>query len=133
MAYLGLVPSEHSSGASVRRRGTTKAGNVLARRVLIEGAWTYRMLAPVSRKLHDRNEKLSPTIRDIAWKGQIRLCSRYRRLAAAGKPRVVVTTAIAPAARTSEPAPSATAEPNNCVRTLESRHESRPREKRECG
>jgi transposase len=80
MAYLGLVPSEHSSGASVRRGGITKAGNVLARRVLIEGAWTYRMPARVSRKLHDRNEKLSPTIRDIAWKGQIRLRSRYRRL-----------------------------------------------------
>src|SRR5437016_3877997 len=95
MAYLGLVPSEHSSGASVRRPGITKAGNVLARRVLIEGAWTYRMPARVSRKLHDRNEKLSPAIRDIAWKGQIRLCSRYRRLAAAGKPKVVVTTAIA--------------------------------------
>ena len=83
MAYLGLVPSEHSSGASVRRGGITKAGNVLARRVLIEGAWTYRMPARVSRKLHDRNEKLSPAIRDIAWIGQMRLCSRYRRLAAA--------------------------------------------------
>ena len=82
MAYLGLVPSEHSSGASIRRGGITKAGNVLARRVLIEGAWTYRMPARVSRKLHDRNEKLSPAIRDIAWKGQIRLCSRNRRLAA---------------------------------------------------
>ena len=68
---------------------------MLARRVLIEGAWTYRMPARVSRKLHDRNEKLSPVIRDIAWKGQMRLCSRYRRLAAAGKPKVVVTTAIA--------------------------------------
>src|SRR5437899_1162435 len=54
MAYLGLVPSDHSSGASVRRPGITKAGNVLARRVLIEGAWTYRMPARVSRKLHDR-------------------------------------------------------------------------------
>jgi len=95
MAYLGLVPSEHSSGATVRRGGITKAGNVLARRVLIEGAWTYRMPARVSRKLHDRNEGLSPTVRDIAWKGQIRLCSRYRRLAASGKPKVVVTTAIA--------------------------------------
>ncbi len=95
MAYLGLVPSEHSSGSSVRRGGITKAGNVLARRVLIEGAWTYRMTARVSRKLHDRNEGLPPAIRDIAWKGQLRLCSRYRRLAAAGKPKVVVTTAIA--------------------------------------
>jgi transposase len=55
----------------------------------------YRMPARISRKLHDRNEKLSPAIRDIAWKGQIRLCSRYRRLAAAGKSKVVVTTAIA--------------------------------------
>ena len=79
----------------MRRGSITKAGNVLARRVLIEGAWTYRMPARVSRKLHDRNEKLSPAIRDIAWKGQIRLCSRYRRLAAAGKSKVVVTTAIA--------------------------------------
>jgi transposase len=95
MAYLGLVASEHSSGATVRRGGITKAGNTLARRVLIEGAWTYRMPARVSRKLHDRNEKLPPAIRDIAWKGQMRLCARYRRLAAAGKPKVVVTTAIA--------------------------------------
>jgi hypothetical protein len=49
----------------------------------------------VSRKLHDRNEKLSAAVRDIAWKAQLRLCSRYRRLAAVGKPKVVVTTAIA--------------------------------------
>jgi transposase len=95
MAYLGLVPSEHSSGATIRRGGITKAGNVLARRVLIEGAWTYRMQARVSRKLHDRNEKLPPAVRDLAWKAQLRLCSRYRRLAATGKPKVVVTTAIA--------------------------------------
>jgi transposase len=66
MAYLGLVPSEHSAGSSVRRGGITKAGNVLARRVLIEGAWTYRMPARLSRKLHDRNEGLPPSIRDIA-------------------------------------------------------------------
>ncbi|MGH6869840.1 MAG: transposase, partial [Methylocella sp.] len=103
MAYLGLVPSEHSSGSSVRRGGITKpapggeqgAGNVLARRVLIEGAWTYRMPARISRKLHDRNQGLSPAIREIAWKGQVRLCSRDRRLAMAGKAKVVVTTAIA--------------------------------------
>ena len=95
MAYLGLVPSEHSSGSSIRRGGITKAGNALARRVLIEGAWTYRMPARVSRKLHDRLEPLPAAICDIAWKAQIRLCARYRRLAAAGKPKVVVTTAIA--------------------------------------
>jgi hypothetical protein len=61
--------------------------------VLIEGAWTYRMNARVRRKLHDRLEPLSAAIRDIAWKAQVRLCARYRRLAASGKPKVVVTTA----------------------------------------
>ena len=95
MAYLGLTPSEHSSGASVRRGGITKAGSGLARRALIEGAWSYRMQARVSRKLHDRIEALPQAVRDIAWKGQLRMCQRYRRLMAAGKPKVVATTAIA--------------------------------------
>ena len=95
MAYVGLVPSEHSSGDSVRRGGITKAGNSQARRALIEGAWTYRMQARISRKLHDRIEGLPKGIRDIAWKAQVRLCARYRRLVATGKPKVVVTTAIA--------------------------------------
>ena len=67
----------------------------MARRVLIEGAWTYRMSARVSRKLHDRVEGLPAAVRDIAWKAQLRLCARYRRLAATGRPKVVVTTAIA--------------------------------------
>lgn len=95
MVYLGLVPSEHSSGSSVRRGGITKAGNVLARRVRIEGAWAYRLPARISRTLHDPNEELPATIRDIAWKAQLRLCARHRRLAAAGKAKGVVTTAIA--------------------------------------
>jgi transposase len=66
---------------------------------LIEGAWTYRwtyrMQPRVSRKRHDRVESLPQIVRDIAWMAQIRLCARHRRLAAAGKPKVVVTTAIA--------------------------------------
>jgi transposase len=95
MAYLGLVPSEHSSGGAVRRGGITKAGNLYARRALIEGAWTYRMQARVSRKLYDRLEAVPQNVRDIAWKAQVRLCGRWRRLAASGKPKVVVTTAIA--------------------------------------
>ena len=95
MAYLGLVPSEHSSGGMVRRGGINKAGNMLARRALIEGAWTYRLQARVSRKLHDRIENVSQAVRDIAWKAQLRLCARYRRLAAAGKQKVVIVTAIA--------------------------------------
>ena len=68
MAYLGLVPSERSSGGTVRRGGITKAGNALARRVLIEGAWTYRMQARVSRKLHNRIEQPPSVIRDAGWK-----------------------------------------------------------------
>nr|WP_244485713.1 transposase [Bradyrhizobium tropiciagri] len=95
MAFLGLVPSGHSSGATIRRGGITKAGNALARRTLIEGAWTYRMQARVSRKLRDRNERLPQAIRDVARKAQVRLCARYRRLSAADKSKAIVTTAIA--------------------------------------
>ena len=68
---------------------------VVAVTVVAEVGDLYRMTARVSRKLHDRLEPLSAVIRDIAWKAQVRLCARYRRLAAAGKPKVVVTTAIA--------------------------------------
>ncbi|MDH2328367.1 IS110 family transposase [Cereibacter sp. SYSU M97828] len=95
MAYLGLTPSEHSSGASVRRGGITKAGSGLARRALIEGAWSYRMQARISVKLLARIEALPKVVRDIAWKGQLRMCQRYRHLIAAGKAKVVVVTAIA--------------------------------------
>lgn len=69
MAYLGLTPSEHSSGATVRRGGIAKAGSGLARRALIEGAWSYRIQPRVSRKLHDRLEAVPPNVRDISWKG----------------------------------------------------------------
>ncbi len=85
MAYVGLVPSEHSTGDSVRRGGITKAGNSQVRRALIEGAWTYRMQARVSRKMHDRIDGLPQGIRDTAWKAQVRLCARYRRLIARAK------------------------------------------------
>ena len=63
MAYLGLVPSEHSSGASVRRGGITKAGNGAARRLLIEAAWSYRFPARVSRELRLRQEEQPKPIR----------------------------------------------------------------------
>jgi transposase len=98
MAYLGLVPSEHSSGASVRRGSLTKAGNSAARRLLIEAAWCYRFPARVSRELLLRQEEQPKPIREIAWKAQVRLCARYRKLARAGKPANVVTAAIAPRA-----------------------------------
>ena len=95
MAMWSLNLPGTGSGASVRRGGITKAGSSLARRALIEGAWSYRMQARVSRKLHDRLENLPQAVRDIAWKGQVRMCQRYRRLTAAGKAPVVVTTAVA--------------------------------------
>jgi len=95
MAFLGLVPSERSTGETVRRAGLTLAGNRRARRVLVEGAWTYRYPARVSETLRSRLEGLPKTVRDIAWKAQIRLCARYRRLSAAGKKTPVVIAAIA--------------------------------------
>ena len=95
MAYLGLVPSERSSGASVKRGGLTKAGNKAARRLLIEAAWCYRFPARVSRELRLRQEEQPKPIREIAWNAQLRLCARYRRLARSGKPANVVTGAIA--------------------------------------
>lgn len=95
MAYLGLVPSEHSSGPKARRGGITKAGNGNARHVLIEGAWTYRLPARVSPKLQARLEGLPKAVRDIAWKAQLRLCARYKAMIGKGKPWNVVTTAIA--------------------------------------
>ena len=95
VAYLGLTPSEYSSGSSVRRGGITKAGNGAARRLLIEAAWSYRFPARLSRELLLRQESQPKPIRDIAWKGQVRLCARYRRLTGAAKPANVVTTAIA--------------------------------------
>jgi len=70
MAYLGLVPSEASSGRT-RRGGITKAGNHHGRRVLIEGAWTYRFAARLSRGLHARNAEQPKEVRAIAWKAQL--------------------------------------------------------------
>jgi transposase len=95
MSYLGLVPSEHSSGSTRRQGGITKAGNGAARRMLIEAAWSYRFPARISREQLLRQERLTQPIRDTAWKAQERLCRRYRKLSRAGKPPTVVTAAIA--------------------------------------
>jgi len=95
MSYLGLVPSERSTGDTIRRGSITKAGNRRARRVLVEGAWTYRFGARIGRALLDRTKGLSKVVLDIAWKAQIRLTARHRKLSAKGKRTTVVTTAIA--------------------------------------
>jgi transposase len=95
MAHLGLVPSEHSSGDSIKRGGITKTGNGHARKALVEAAWSYRMQARVSRVLLKRQKDLPEQVCRIAWKAQLRLCARFRRLAAMGKPKQKVVTAIA--------------------------------------
>jgi transposase len=95
MSYLGLTPSEHSSGERRRLGAITKAGNTFARRARIEGAWAYRYPAKVSRHLQRRLEQVPKPIQDIAWKAQVRLCKRYRQLVARGKNTNQVVVAIA--------------------------------------
>jgi transposase len=95
MAYLGLIPSEHSSGKSVRRGAITKTGNSHVRRVLVEAAWTYKLPARKSKYLLKRQQGLPKSVCDISWKAQTRLCARYRRLIARGKSRQTTTIAIA--------------------------------------
>jgi transposase len=95
MSYLGLTPSEYSSGPRRSQGGITKTGNHHARRALIEGAWAYRYPAKVSRHLQLRLEHLRKPIQDLSWKAQVRLCKRYRQLMARGKHANQVVVAIA--------------------------------------
>lgn len=95
MNYLGLTPSEYSTGERRRQGGITKTGNTHARRALIEGAWAYRYPAKISRHLQLRLEKVPKPIQDISWKAQVRLCKRYRQLSARGKNPNQVVVAIA--------------------------------------
>ena len=94
-AFVGLIPSEYSSGGSRRLGPITKAGNGHARRALVEAAWAYRYPAKVSEHLQKRLAGCPKPVQDIAWKAQVRLCKRYRRLVARGKHPNVVVTAIA--------------------------------------
>ena len=89
MAWLGLAPSEHSSGANTRRGRITKTGNALARTMLVEASWSYRHPARESIHHLKRAEHLSQTIRDIGWKAQTRLRTRYRALSKTGNPNPV--------------------------------------------
>lgn len=95
MSYLGLTPSEYSSGERRRLGGITKAGNGHARRVLIEAAKAYRHRAKVSEQIQVRQQQLPQRIRDIAWRAQVRLCGRHRRLLARGKHPNTVAAATA--------------------------------------
>jgi transposase len=95
MGYLGLVPSEHSSGPKQTRGGITKTGNGHVRRLLVEAAWTYRHPARKSALLQRRAERTNEAVQDIAWKAQKRLCQRYRHLLSRGKQTVQVCAAVA--------------------------------------
>jgi transposase len=95
MSYVGLVSSEHSSGGKRRLGAITKCGNGRARRLLIEGAHSYRYHANISTEIQKRQEGLPKAITDIAWQAQLRLCRRYQRLSHKGKHYNVIITAIA--------------------------------------
>src|SRR6266436_2833243 len=84
MGYLGLVPSEHSSGNSIRRGSITKTGNAHARRLLTEAAWNYRFPPRLSTTLRARSTSLPEPVRNHAWKAQARLCARFSRLSSRG-------------------------------------------------
>jgi len=95
MAYAGLVPSEDTSGNSVRRGRITKTGNAHVRWMLIESAWSYRLKARKSRVLLQRLAQVDAKTAELSWKAQVRLCGRYQRLLHRGKPRGKIITCIA--------------------------------------
>lgn len=96
MSYLGLVPSENTSGEDRQQGGITKMGNGVARRALVEAAWQYRAPARISPHLKKRQEGLPKAIIDISWNAQRRLHHRYVHLTRVGKKKSqVAVTAVA--------------------------------------
>lgn len=95
MSFLGLTPSENSSGERVKRGSITKTGNVHVRKALIEAAWSYRFNPKVSKDIQRRQEDLPLNIRDIAWKAQLRLTHRYKQLSKVKSNQNIVIVAIA--------------------------------------
>jgi len=96
MAYVGLVPGEHSSGPKRRQGSITKAGNSVARRMLVEVAWHYQHSPRVSPIIATRQDRVPKEITDIAWKAQLRLNAKFKRLVAR---RVMKTKAVVAVAR----------------------------------
>jgi len=95
MAYLGLVPSEASTGDTVKRGPITKTGNRRARRTLVECSWSYQHPPRIGKKKYEKVAAASPAVREIAWKAQCRLNARYRALIRRGKLKTVAITAVA--------------------------------------
>jgi transposase len=95
MSFVGLVPSEHSSGGSRRQGRITRTGNGHVRRILVESAWHYRRQPRMSKAIRARNDRVSAPVRAIAWKAQHRLHKRLSRLLERGKPATRAVTAVA--------------------------------------
>jgi transposase len=85
MAFVGLVPSEHTSGTGRRQGPITRTGNTHVRRILVEAAWHYRRMPRMSKAIRVRNEPVSAGVRRIAWKAQSRLNKRMSQLLGRGK------------------------------------------------
>lgn len=95
MSFLGLTPSEHSSGERTKRGAITKTGNIYARKMLVESAWSYRFAPKVSKEIQKRQEDVPLHIRDIAWKAQLRLTHRYKHLSKIKSSKNIVVVALA--------------------------------------
>jgi len=95
MGYLGMIPSEDSSGRRRRQGSITKAGNSSARRAFIEAAWAYAHPARVSWVIARRQTGLARSVTDLAWRAQLRLCARFRKLSARGLNRNKIVVAVA--------------------------------------
>jgi len=95
MGWLGVTPSEHSSGEKRRQGSITKNGNAYARKLLVEAAWSYQHPARVSPEIQRRHQGIPKPIVDRAWDAQVRLCRRYRKLVARGKQKNIAVIAVA--------------------------------------
>lgn len=95
MGFVGLVPSEYSSGGSTRRGHLTKAGNAHIRAQLVESAWAYQHRPYVGAEITKRHQGLSPETVARSWAAQLRLCGRFRHLAARKNTKSVVAAAVA--------------------------------------
>jgi transposase len=95
MAWIGVTPSEHSSGGKRRQGSITKTGNSYARKLLVESAWSYRHPARVSIEIQRRHEGIPKAIIDRSWDAQLRLCRRFRKLVAKGKSAHIAIIAVA--------------------------------------
>jgi transposase len=93
MSYLGLCPSEHTTGQDRRQGGITKLGNGIARKAIIEAAWNNSRAPRISRTILARQEDLPKAVTEAAWKAQTRLHQRYQHLTGVGRKKAQVAAA----------------------------------------